>query len=1229
MMRSHLEDNNARNTIFRSFRYGVYRKSISSAFAIPSDSPVLVVLTPSSDLDVTLPDFEDGRVLIIHNTSADYNLSVYDSDGVLVETLGTESISHFYGGVSSWSTSLSTFGNAVRYDVSQSKTVAEKLRARTNAGFPTATNGQLWVGQTGDDPDAVTLSGDATLNASGVVVVASATGGFSVLGGTLALGANSLTMTGSIGATGARVTKGWFTDLEVTNVIVGSISGNAATVTTNANLTGPITSMGNTTAVAAQTGTGSTFVMQASPTLTTPVISGGTIDNAAIGGTTPAAGTFTAVGINADSPAALFQVERTTVGGKAMIQSVFAGGDSAFWYETDEASSWLQGIDNADGDAWKLSFGSAQDAAFGVNDFFEVSTAGVVTLSALTASRLLATDASKQLVNTITSANLKSSISDALGSASGKAIFAEGTLAIAASKTLTASNTLTFTGTDGTSFALPSTSSTIATLAAANTFTAAQTISADTPGSLFRVERTTAGAVAMLRSSFAGGDAAFWYETDEASSWLQGVDNGDSDSWKLSFGAAQDAAFGVNDYVKVLTTGEVALSSLTASRLTATNASKQLVSTITAANLLASVTGTIGTGDLVFATALDCVPAIDYVTDDDGVSNQATAIGTWLAAAHAAGLWADGQGLIIGHNGTITVSSLAGLKIRNVTFKRRNVWTTSTADYMMYGANMAAGITLENIKFDVNGSTTTVAGELNRWKALYLEGCGEGTVVLRNVEVTGDTNSYFSGSGVHLENCPGAVVDNLYVHDLQYDATAYAVGTDQLHALWLTNSDRVRTNGVRASRLGHDDQTANTRDDNSRIIAVAGCRDCILTDTVGYRCGQGIDVTGSYLSSGIQVNGGSFSHMFSTAVKFSNSSVACKATGVDAEHCGKWPFLVAGADAGSNEHNLSQDNQFVNCTARNTGSSGVYNRTTETMGFACNANQNYPRNTLFSACLAISDVGSCEFGRVDSDTFEQTTATGDGMKFSTGVRCQLTTSAADLPAGLSTGTDYFLIVEPTNTPNDLQRFSLASSYINAQDGTAVSTSDAGTGTHTLTLFQDMAYGFRDEVGNNAGNGSLNRHANCNVIGAVTTAYSGFVMNTETPELTFPTVGNLAVTYSDQVLFWERDGAFITVTFRVTTSSWTHDGSPSGALRLTGLPVAAENTADMFWIGSCQFQGITKAGYTQIVPRISLNQNYIEFPASGSGQTISSVSDADMPTGGSVSIIGTIRYRAAA
>lgn len=51
-----------------------------------------------------------------------------------------------------------------------------------------------------------------------------------------------------------------------------NITGNATTVTTNANLTGVITSIGNATSIASQTGTGTTFAMSASPSFT------GTVD---------------------------------------------------------------------------------------------------------------------------------------------------------------------------------------------------------------------------------------------------------------------------------------------------------------------------------------------------------------------------------------------------------------------------------------------------------------------------------------------------------------------------------------------------------------------------------------------------------------------------------------------------------------------------------------------------------------------------------------------------------------------------------------------------------------------------------------------------------------------------------------------------------------------------------------------------------------------------------------
>lgn len=71
------------------------------------------------------------------------------------------------------------------------------------------------------------VSFDGTAN----ITVATATSGFTVSGGNLALGTNSITMSGSIGVTGTRVTKGWFTDLEVTNAIAGSITGSAVSLT--------------------------------------------------------------------------------------------------------------------------------------------------------------------------------------------------------------------------------------------------------------------------------------------------------------------------------------------------------------------------------------------------------------------------------------------------------------------------------------------------------------------------------------------------------------------------------------------------------------------------------------------------------------------------------------------------------------------------------------------------------------------------------------------------------------------------------------------------------------------------------------------------------------------------------------------------------------------------------------------------------------------------------------
>jgi plastocyanin len=57
---------------------------------------------------------------------------------------------------------------------------------------------------------------------------------------------------------------------------------------------------------------------------------------------------------------------------------------------------------------------------------------------------------------------------------------------------------------------------------------------------------------------------------------------------------------------------------------------------------------------------------------------------------------------------------------------------------------------------------------------------------------------------------------------------------------------------------------------------------------------------------------------------------------------------------------------------------------------------------------------------------------------------RLTTSAADLPAGLALLTDYYLIAPDAN------HLKFATSLVNALAGTAINITDIGTGTHTVT-----------------------------------------------------------------------------------------------------------------------------------------------------------------------------------
>ena len=108
-----------------------------------------------------------------------------------------------------------------------------------------------------------------------------------------------------------------------------STATNASTVTTNANLTGVITSSGNATSIASQTGTGSKFVVDTSPTLVTPIL--GVASSTALtisGALYGATGTFSStLGVTGQTNLATASSTSLTVSGVSYLATTtIAGG---------------------------------------------------------------------------------------------------------------------------------------------------------------------------------------------------------------------------------------------------------------------------------------------------------------------------------------------------------------------------------------------------------------------------------------------------------------------------------------------------------------------------------------------------------------------------------------------------------------------------------------------------------------------------------------------------------------------------------------------------------------------------------------------------------------------------------------------------------------------------------------------------------------------------------------
>lgn len=128
----------------------------------------------------------------------------------------------------------------------------------------------------------------------------------------------------------------------------------------------------------------------------------------------------------------------------------------------------------------------------------------------------------------------------------------------------------------------------------------------------------------------------------------------------------------------------------------------------------------------------------------------------------------------------------------------------------------------------------------------------------------------------------------------------------------------------------------------------------------------------------------------------------------------------------------------------------------------------------------------------------------------------------------------------------------------------------------------------------------------------------------TPVLSFGTPGNLSVAYSTQQGSYMVLGGMCLAEFAVITSTFTHT-TASGLLQITGLPISTTNTAGYQANGACQWRGVTKASFTDVNAQMAANTATVTFSISGSGQVSTSVVAADMPTGGTVVLRGTILF----
>lgn len=150
-------------------------------------------------------------------------------------------------------------------------------------------------------------------------------------------------------------------------------------------------------------------------------------------------------------------------------------------------------------------------------------------------------------------------------------------------------------------------------------------------------------------------------------------------------------------------------------------------------------------------------------------------------------------------------------------------------------------------------------------------------------------------------------------------------------------------------------------------------------------------------------------------------------------------------------------------------------------------------------------------------------------------------------------------------------------------------------------------------------------ANSHAAGMTSETLTWYEEGTWTPTLTAQTVGDLSVTYAIRVGTYTRVGRLCTISWRITTSAFSHS-TAANDLYITGIPFSARTLTNMRTTGSMFIYGGNKTGYTQVNAQIDSASSSVFAIATGiAGSSISSVKITEVTSGGTPFISGTLSY----